>query len=170
MSGEDDSGVQIKLFLIGGDGVGKSSFIDKINSLNCSKSHSTTNNENSPITSNTKEYNCNGFKIFIQGFIVEGPVEMKNENDFSSSDEDEVIREEYHIKFSPTKKSIIKFISSNNSNLPAENVFVFFYDLSDFNSIEKLMLFYESINRKFKLSENQIKSILIGNKMIKKLF
>ena len=169
MSGEDDSGVQIKLFLIGGDGVGKSSFIDKINSLNCSKSHPTTNNENSPITSNTKEYNCNGFKIFIQGFIVEGPVEMKNENDFSSSDEDEVIREEYHIKFSPTKKSIIKFISSNNSNLPAENVFVFFYDLSDFNSIEKLMLFYESINRKFKLSENQIKSILIGNKNDKKI-
>jgi len=169
MSGEEESGVQIKLLLIGGDGVGKSSFIDKINSLNCSKSHPTTNNENSPITSNTKEYNCNGFKIFIQGFIVEGPVEMKNENDFSSSDEDEEIREEYHIKFSPTKKSIIKFISSNNSNLPTENIFVFFYDLSDFNSIERLLLFYESINRKFKLNENQIKSFLIGNKNDKKI-
>ena len=33
MSGEDESGVQIKLILIGGDGVGKSSFIDKLNSF-----------------------------------------------------------------------------------------------------------------------------------------
>ena len=31
------------------------------------------------------------------------------------------------------------------------------------------MLFYESINRKFKLSENQIKSYLIGNKNDKKI-
>ena len=43
------------------------------------------------------------------------------------------------------------------------------YDLSDFTTFERMMLYYDSLNRKFKLNENKVKCFIMGNKSEKKM-
>ena len=42
-------------------------------------------------------------------------------------------------------------------------------DLSDYTSFERMMLYYESLNRKFKLYENKVKCTIFGNKSEKNI-
>ena len=59
-------------------------------------------------------------------------------------------------------------LNNNDKNIN-ETIFLFMYDLSDFTTFEKMMLYYHSLNRKFNLKENKIKCIIIGNKSEKKI-
>ena len=43
------------------------------------------------------------------------------------------------------------------------------YDLSDYSSLEQLFIFFESLNNKFEMKNNDIKCFLIGNKNDRKV-
>ena len=159
--------IQIKLILIGDISVGKKSFISRMNTLQCTKSHK----KDLPgiLSSKILEYNLNTTSIFIQCYIAKGAVNILDIDDSDSSDEDEEIRHEYKIQFNETKKSIIdmfKAISKNAENDPnslQETIFIFMYDMSDFSTFERLLIYYDSISRKFGLKGNS-KCVVIGNK------
>ena len=69
-----------------------------------------------------------------------------------------------------TKRCILNYLrmlqSDNEKNIN-EDIFLFMYDLSDFTTFERMMLYYDSLNRKFKLNEN--KKCYIVRKIMKKL-
>ena len=72
-----------------------------------------------------------------------------------------------------TKRCILNYLrmlqSDNEKNIN-EDIFLFMYDLSDFTTFERMMLYYDSLNRKFKLNENKVKCFIMGNKSEKKCF
>ena len=124
-----------------------------------------------PPSSNQLEYKLGTTILTIQAFIIDGATKVQLNEEISSDDDDGEIITEYHIKFTLTKKCIynyLKILSNNEENNINENIFLFMYDLSDFTTFEKMMLYYHSLNRKFNLKENKIKCIIIGNKSEKK--
>ena len=201
MSNEDKNLITINLFVIGDEGVGKKTFISRINSMSCTHSHKNKNkfkpkeekkpkkeeeeDENQdeipkkkepiyipPPSSNQLEFKLGSITLTLQAFIIDGATECKIDEDVSSDDDDEEIVHEYHIKFSMTKRCILNYLrmlqSDNEKNIN-EDIFLFMYDLSDFTTFERMMLYYDSLNRKFKLNENKAKCIIIGNKSEKKM-
>ena len=54
-----------------------------------------------------------------------------------------------------TKKCILNYLKmlNNNDKNINETIFLFMYDLSDFTTFERIMLYYNSLNRKFKLKK-----------------
>ena len=166
------SSIQIKLILIGDISVGKKAFVSRMNSLQCTKSQ----RKDLPgiLSSKILEYNLNTTSIFIQCYIAKGAVNILDIDDSDSSDEDEEIRHEYKIQLNETKKSIIdmfKAISKNAENDPnslQETVFIFMYDMSDFSTFERLLIYYDSISRKFGLKGNS-KCVVIGNKIDRRI-
>ena len=93
------------------------------------------------------------------------------ENELSSSDEDTDICNKYRIKFTATKKDIKQFLPlfvDQNNLLYTLNLFAFLYDLSDVeNSLKDLLLFFQSMNNKYKL-KNDNPIIIFGTKKDKK--
>ena len=124
-----------------------------------------------PPSSNQLEYKLGNIILRIQGFIIDGATQCRIDEDVSSDDEDDEIVHEYHIKFSMTKKCILNYLKmlNNNDKNINETIFLFMYDLSDFTTFERMMLYYNSLNRKFKLNENKVKFFIMGNKSEKKM-
>ena len=195
MSNDDKSTITINLFIIGDEGVGKKTFISRLNTMPCSKlnknkyklkeekkqkNDSESEDEKPkkketiyipPPSSNQLEYKLGNIILRIQGFIIDGATQCRIDEDVSSDDEDDEIVHEYHIKFSMTKKCILndlKMLNNNDKNIN-ETIFLFMYDLSDFTTFERMMLYYDSLNRKFKLNENKVKCFIMGNKSEKKM-
>ena len=124
-----------------------------------------------PPSSNQLEYKLGTTILKIQAFIIDGAQRVQLNEEISSDEEDEEIFTEYHIKFTMTKRCIynyLRVLNTNEENNINENIFLFMYDLSDFTTFERMMLYYDSINRKFNLKENKFKCIIIGNKSEKK--
>ena len=124
-----------------------------------------------PPSSNQLEYKLGTTILKIQAFIIDGAQRVQLNEEISSDEEDEEIFTEYHIKFTMTKRCIynyLRVLNINEENNINENIFLFMYDLSDFTTFERMMLYYDSINRKFNLKENKFKCIIIGNKSEKK--
>ena len=202
MSNEEQKTITINLYLIGDEGVGKKSFVSRLNTMACSFSHPNKNKikppkeekkkkdedeeENPdeprkkkepfhmpPPSSNQLEYKLGSTILTIQAFIIDGAIQCRIDEDVSSDDEDEEIVHEYHIKFTWTKKTILNYLrmfaENTNEKNTNEDIFVFMYDLSDFTTFERMMLYYESVNRRFKLHENKAKCVIIGNKSEKKM-
>jgi hypothetical protein len=203
MSNEDQKTITINLYLIGDEGVGKKSFVSRLNTMACSFSHPNKNKikppkedkkgkkdedeeENPdeprkkkepfhmpPPSSNQLEYKLGSTILTIQAFIIDGAIQCRIDEDVSSDDEDEEIVHEYHIKFTWTKKTILNYLrmfaDNTNEKNTNEDIFVFMYDLSDFTTFERMMLYYDSLNRKFKLNENKVKCFIMGNKSEKKM-
>ncbi len=203
MSNEDQKTITINLYLIGDEGVGKKSFVSRLNTMACSFSHPNKNKikppkedkkgkkdedeeENPdeprkkkepfhmpPPSSNQLEYKLGSTILTIQAFIIDGAIQCRIDEDVSSDDEDEEIVHEYHIKFTWTKKTILNYLrmfaDNTNEKNTNEDIFVFMYDLSDFSTFERMMLYYDSVNRRFKLHENKAKCVIIGNKSEKKM-
>ena len=70
-----------------------------------------------------------------------------------------------------SKKTIVEFEKLIGYKVSVYNFFIFIYDLSDFNSFDNLMLYFNKINSKFDVTNNEENSIacLIGNKKDKKI-
>ena len=192
MSTDDKSTITINLFIIGDEGVGKKTFISRLNTMPCTKQNKNKykpkeekkqkNDSESedekpkkketiyipPPSSNQLEYKLGNIILRIQGFIIDGATQCRIDEDVSSDDE---IVHEYHIKFSMTKKCILNYLKmlNNNDKNINETIFLFMYDLSDFTTFERMMLYYDSLNRKFKLNENKVKCFIMGNKSEKKM-
>ena len=82
-------------------------------------------------------------------------------------DEDNEFEKEYRMSVK-NMMSEIQEIIMRPSDEPKANVEILFllcFDLSDFSTLENLVIFFSQINKKFKLTENDFKLCLIGNKI-----
>ena len=161
----------IKIILLGSYGVGKKSFIKKINQIKCHKSITLNIPKIKDKCSKIIRYNLSGIKINFIFFIPDLPEPYEGEeNELSSSDEDKDLCNQYRIKFTSTKKDIREFLPLflNSSNIYSLDFFAFLYDLSNFEvSFKEMLLFYQSINTKFKVNDN-FPILLLGTKVDKK--
>ena len=168
---ENCQNIFIKIILLGPFGVGKKSLINKINQIKCHKKLSLKNRDLKDKSSQIIRYNFSGIKISFIFFIPNPPEPYEGEeNELSSSDEDTDLCNQYRIKFTPTKKDIKQILSlfMNSSYVNALNYFAFLYDLSNFeNSFEELLLFFKSMNTKYKIKE-EFPILLLGTKIDKK--
>ena len=162
----------IKIILLGSFGVGKKSLIKKINQIKCHKTIALDIPRIKDKCSNVIRYNLSGIKINFIFFIPDLPEPYEGEeNELSSSDEDTDLCNKYRIKFTPTKRDIKEFLRlfQNSNNIFSLDFFAFLYDLSNFDiSFNELLLFYQSINTKFKINEN-FPVLLLGTKVDKKI-
>ena len=162
----------IKIILLGPFGVGKKSLLSKINKIKCHKSFPLKIEQFKDKCSNVIRYNFSGITIsfiFFVPSIAESYEGLPNE--ISSSDEDTELRNQYHIKFTSTKKDIKNFLTFlyNANNCYLTEYFAFLYDLSNFdNTLKELYLYFQSINTKYKIKEN-FPIILFGTKIDKKI-
>ena len=161
----------IKIILLGSYGVGKKSFIKKINQIKCHKAINLNIPKIKDKCSKIIRYNLSGIKINFIFFVPDLPEPYEGEeNELSSSDEDKDLCNQYRIKFTSTKKDIREFLPLflNSSNIYSLDFFAFLYDLSNFEvSFKELLLFYQSINTKFKVNDN-FPILLLGTKVDKK--
>ena len=162
----------IKIILLGPLGVGKKSLIARINKIKCHKSFSIKNEKLKDKCSNVIRYIFSGITISFIFFVpsIAEPYEGEP-NELSSSDEDTDLCNQYHIKFTSTKKDIKYFLTFlyNINSCYVSEYFTFLYDLSNFeNSLKDLYLYFQSINTKYKLKEN-FSLILLGTKIDKKI-
>ena len=168
---ENCQNIFIKIILLGPFGVGKKSLINKINQIKCHKKLSLKNQNLKDKSSQIIRYNFSGIKISFIFFIPNPPEPYEGEeNELSSSDEDTDLCNQYRIKFTPTKKDIKQILSlfMNSSYVNALNYFAFLYDLSNFeNSFQELLLFFKSMNTKYKIKE-EFPILLFGTKIDKK--
>ena len=92
--------------------------------------------------------------------------------DYDLRDDDEFYQFEktYKISIKQMVKEIEKIIikPAPNAKTKVEILFILCFDLSNFNSFEKLGIYFSQIERHFKLDENDYKIILLGNKMDKR--
>ena len=89
----------------------------------------------------------------------------------SKEDDDELLEleKEYKITLRPLIKEIKDILLSppENSNNQIEFLFLLCFDLSNFDSYNKLLIYFDQIDKKLKISEN-FKVVLVGNKIDKK--
>ena len=169
---QNSKNIFIKIILLGPYGVGKKSIISKINKIKCHKSILIKNEQLKEKCSNIIRYIFSGITISFIFFIpsIAEPYEGM-QNELSSSDEDTDLCNQYHIKFTSTKKDIKTFLTFlyNANNCDISEYFAFLYDLSNFdNTLKELYLYFQSANTKFKLKEN-FPIILFGTKIDKKI-
>ena len=93
--------------------------------------------------------------------------------DYELRDDDEFYQFEktYKISIKQMVKEIEKIIikPAPNSRTKVEILFILTFDLSNFASFEKLMIYFSQIEKHFKFDENDYKTILLGNKMDKRI-
>ena len=162
----------IKIILLGPLGVGKKSLISRINKIKCHKSFPIKDEKIKDKCSNVIRYIFSGITISFIFFVpsIAEPYEGE-QNELSSSDEDTDLCNQYHIKFTSTKKDIKYFLTFlyNTNSCSVSDYFAFLYDLSNFeNSLKDLYLYFQSINTKYKLKQNY-SLLLLGTKIDKKI-
>jgi len=162
----------IKIILLGPLGVGKKSLISRINKIKCHKSFPLKDEKIKDKCSNVIRYIFSGITISFIFFVpsIAEPYEGE-QNELSSSDEDTDLCNQYHIKFTSTKKDIKYFLTFlyNTNSCSVSEYFAFLYDLSNFeNSLKDLYLYFQSINTKYKLKQNY-SLLLLGTKIDKKI-
>lgn len=119
----------------------------------------------------SKLFNVQKTKICVKPFYIL-PAE-KVSYDYNPSEENSDI--ESNISLKGIKNDIYKIISNtktvieenqlNGYNISIYNIFLFFYDLSDFNTFETIIHYYDSIEDEFELSSLDNSMIyIIGNK------
>lgn len=165
---ENCKNIFIKIILLGPYGVGKKSLINKINQIKCHKELSLNIPKLVDKSSKIIRYNFSGLKISFIFFIPNLPEPYEGEeNELSSSDEDIDLCNQYRIKFTSTKKDVKQILSLFN-NETSINIFAFLYDLSDFeNSFKNFLLYFQSMNTKYKIKDNY-QIIIFGTKIDKK--
>ena len=95
------------------------------------------------------------------------------EYDYESKEEDDELLElekEYKFTLRPLLKEIKNIIlsPSDNPNNQLEFLFLLCFDLSDIDSYKKLLIYFNQVEKKFKITDN-FKIVLIGNKIDKKI-
>ena len=125
----------IKIILIGDTAVGKKSLVNRINNLKSNK------NENG-----LKSFQLKKNEIVIQSMAAEKASPVTFNDEIDSEDEDFEIEKEYKLSFKPTHQSINDFFRINIGNkYKIITVFAFIYDMSNHSSLDKMVLYYQSI-------------------------
>ena len=222
-----DKKIELRILLIGEEGVGKKSITKRFKILNSSETKSSNMNhktilfnkkhksktkiktEKDPITKNNEQipqkYKSEKELISEEEKKIQN---MKNENrkklrnftkifkicgstvdsielsifpcieaeplpyDFDPGDEEEANFE------TQNKISLVKLINEiseilckipNNPNNKVEIIFFLCFDLSNFESFEKIVLYFSQLNQHFQFNSGYYNCILIGNKLDKKI-
>ena len=128
-----------------------------------------------------KLYNILKFKITLIAYYIKSAIPVPIDDDFDEEDSDYDIKVNHKIALKDVKKSIKEYLYSTDlkieeSNLKdyqisIRNLFIFVFDLSNYDSFLYLMPYYHSLNKYFSFNneENNISCILIGNKLDKKI-
>lgn len=137
------------------------------------------NNEETP----GKLYNILKYKIAFKPFYIKEADKLKYDYiPKFEDDSDYEIEKAKKISFRLVKQEISDCLVNTNLCIPIknlgnykitiENLFVFIFDLGNFETFEAIMLYYSTIAKKFHLDEanSGISGVLIGNKTDKKLF
>lgn len=148
----------IKIILIGDTGVGKKSLVNRINNLKSNK------NENG-----LKSFQLKQNEIVIKSMAAEKASPVTFNDEIDSEDEDFEIEKEYKLSFKPTHQSINDFFRINIGNkYKIITVFAFIYDMSNHSSLDKMILYYQSIAKIMKKGNVKAVNIILGNKSEKK--
>ena len=174
---------EIRMYILGDLNVGKQSFINKILQLPCSKlikKKQENNNkiEKHPLNNPILLFNIHHHKIIIKPFYIEVAEDLPDDYEIKEEDSDYELESQIKISFEKIKKILIEKITNENlklnekySNILINHLFIFLFDLSNYFSLEKIILYYNSISRFLKFDKNieTFNSILIGNKIDKKI-
>ena len=127
-----------------------------------------------------KLYNINLNKIVIKIICI--PKAEKLPPDFVPRDDDEEYELEkvHNISFEGIRKDLNQKLAIKDTvisqeklygyNISIFTLFVFLYDMSNFNTFESLILYYSKIAKLYRLGyENGLKACIIGNKKDKKI-
>ena len=91
--------------------------------------------------------------------------DLRDDDEFYQFEKDNKISIKQMVK--EIEKIIIK--PAPNEKTKVEILFLLCFDLSNYSSFEKLVIYFSQIERHFKLDENDYKIILLGNKMDKRI-
>ena len=150
------------------------------------KNRSLQNEEKSTVIDNEetpgKLYNILKYKIAFKPFYIKEADKLTFDYiPKFEDDSDYEIEKAKKISFRLVKQEISDCLIDTNLCIPIknlgnykitiENLFVFIFDLSNFETFEAIMLYYSTIAKKFHLDEanSGISGVLIGNKIDKKL-
>lgn len=148
----------IKIILIGDTAVGKKSLVNRINNLKSNK------NENG-----LKSFQLKKNEIVIQSMAAEKASPVTFNDEIDSEDEDFEIEKEYKLSFKPTHQSINDFFRINIGNkYKIITVFAFIYDMSNHSSLDKMVLYYQSIAKIMEKGNVKAVNVILGNKSEKK--
>ena len=135
-----------------------------------------------PAENPAKLFNINNTKLIFKPFYIPPAENLPFNYESYDDNSDLEIENDEKISFKLAKNFITQNITNKNfvidknklSNykINIENIFLFIFDLSDFKSFEKIILYYNSISRAFHFDEEDtnISAVLIGNKLDKKIF
>ena len=117
----------------------------------------------------TYKIRMNYFEVKFFPCIEDVPLEYDYE---SKEDDDDLLELEREYKFTlrPLINEIKEIILAQpeNPNTQLEFLFLLCFDLSNFDSFKKLLIYFNQIDKKLKVIDN-FKVVLIGNKMDKKI-
>ena len=117
----------------------------------------------------TKLYKINISNFEINFYPCKEAQPLPYNYEFKEDDKFYDFEKEYKLTLKPLIKELEQIIikPAENPNTQIEFLFLLCFDLSDINSFEKLLLYFNQIEKHFKLSSN-FKLVLIGNKLDKK--
>ena len=117
----------------------------------------------------TKLYKINMCNLEVNFYPCKEAQPLPYNYEFKEDDKFYDFEKEYKLTLKPLIKELEQIIikPSENVNTQIEFLFLLCFDLSDINSFEKLLLYFNQIEKHFKLSSN-FKLVLIGNKLDKK--
>ena len=198
---EESEYIEFRLYLVGEPKVGKHSFMNRLLRMPCTKtilpnqsdtqssiSGSTNNkNENKNDDSFTtdkpsKLYNINRYKLVFKSIYVPPLERLAYDYEPKFLDDSDYEVEKTHkvslrrIKFllSNMLKSnelCIPFNKLHSFNISIENLFIFMWDLSNYETFEQIEIYYDNLVKKYNVndSEKHNRCVLIGNKNDKRI-
>ena len=118
----------------------------------------------------TKVYKIENNNLEINFFPCIEAQPLPYNYEFREDDEFYEFEKEYKLTLKPLIKEIQRIIVKppENVNSQIEYLFLFCFDLCDVSSFEKLLLYFNQIEKHLKLSSN-FKIVLVGNKLDKKI-
>ena len=127
-----------------------------------------------------KLFNINKSKICIKPYYILPPEKLDFDYNPDADYSDNEIDTEFNVSFKGVKYDVRKIISNKKTIIEEEkltgykisvyNIFLFVYDMSDFDTFEAILKYFSLLEKKFQISQMENSIIyLIGNKKDKKV-
>lgn len=165
----------LKVVLLGTEGTGKKSFIDKVSKLKNSNISEIPKFDETVTQSSIFEYSIRKDIIFsVQFFIPSYPIPIEHDTEIDSEEEEnEEFYKKYKLVFTKTKKDIENIYSlyKGASNFEAKTIFIFFVDYSNFGeTFDKIKIYFEALKKKLDKFSGDTYTILMASKCDKNYY
>ena len=126
----------------------------------------------------SKLFNIHKSKICVKPFFILPAEKLSYDYVPTEDDSENEIDTELNLSFKGIKRDIRKIISNKKTiiedlsgyRLSIYNIFIFLYDMSEFDTFEMLIRYYDLIEENFSISEiNNLVPYIIGNKKDQKI-